>query len=187
MASAGARTDTSPDRAGDGPAPSRRGRRARGAILVALGFLAGSFTSGAGAVWASHQFSDVPASNQFHADIDWMVDNGITNGYGDGTFRPTAPVSRQAFAAFLRRYNEGIELVNGDVVDPGSGTTFFASATCPVGKHAISGNALTFDSTIALAAASPTTGRKWQAMWISRSGSSINPGPIAVSALCIPD
>jgi hypothetical protein len=41
-------------------------------------------------VWASHQFGDVPTDHPFHADIDWMVDHGITNGYEDGTFRPTS-------------------------------------------------------------------------------------------------
>jgi hypothetical protein len=69
----------------------RRGRwRFATATWVALAFLAGSLTSGAGAVWASHQFGDVPTDHPFHADIDWMVDHGITNGYEDGTFRPTS-------------------------------------------------------------------------------------------------
>jgi hypothetical protein len=58
--------------------------------LGGTAFLAGSLTSGAGAVWASHQFGDVPTDHPFHADIDWMVDHGITNGYEDGTFRPTS-------------------------------------------------------------------------------------------------
>lgn len=48
-------------------------------------------------------FSDVPADHPFHADIAWLVAEGITTGFDDGTFRPSAPVSRQAMAAFLYR------------------------------------------------------------------------------------
>lgn len=48
-------------------------------------------------------FVDVPLDHQFSAAIEWMVGTGLTTGYDDGTFRPTAPVSRQATAAFLFR------------------------------------------------------------------------------------
>ncbi|MCC5954062.1 MAG: S-layer homology domain-containing protein [Acidimicrobiia bacterium] len=48
-------------------------------------------------------FSDVPSNHPFCAEISWMVDQEITTGYGDGTFRPTAPISRQAGVAFLWR------------------------------------------------------------------------------------
>jgi hypothetical protein len=34
------------------------------------------------------------------------VDNGLINGYPDGTFRPTAPASRQAAAAFVYRLGQ---------------------------------------------------------------------------------
>jgi polyhydroxybutyrate depolymerase len=49
-------------------------------------------------------FADVPASHPFAAAIAWMAGEGITEGYGDGTFRPTLPVTRMAMAAFLHRY-----------------------------------------------------------------------------------
>jgi endo-1,4-beta-xylanase len=48
-------------------------------------------------------FPDVPVGHRFCEEIEWMVERGITDGYDDGTFRPTAPVSRQATAAFLMR------------------------------------------------------------------------------------
>lgn len=48
-------------------------------------------------------FSDVPAGNAFFAEIEWMADAGISNGYSDGTYRPADPVSRQAMAAFMYR------------------------------------------------------------------------------------
>ncbi len=49
-------------------------------------------------------FSDVPPDHPFHDAIAWMVDEDITSGFPDGTFRPTAPVTRQAAAAFLWRF-----------------------------------------------------------------------------------
>ena len=48
-------------------------------------------------------FSDVTPQTAFVPDIDWLTLSGIASGYADGTFRPLAPVSRQAMAAFLYR------------------------------------------------------------------------------------
>ena len=83
------------------------GRRARqrAAAVLTTALLAGGAVLAAPAAHADvPTFSDVDASNQFQANISWMVENGIVRGYDDGTFRPTAAVSRQAFAAFLARY-----------------------------------------------------------------------------------
>ena len=52
-------------------------------------------------------FADVPATHAFVEAIGWLADRGITQGYADGTFRPTAPVTRQAMAAFLHRASAG--------------------------------------------------------------------------------
>ena len=49
-------------------------------------------------------FSDVPKSHPFYKEIEWMAARGITTGYGDGTFRPSASVNRDAMAAFFYRY-----------------------------------------------------------------------------------
>lgn len=46
-------------------------------------------------------FSDVGAGHPFRDEVEWAAGEGITQGYGDGTFRPLAPVTRQAMAAFL--------------------------------------------------------------------------------------
>jgi len=61
-------------------------------------------------------FTDVPAIHPFCDEIGWLVDIGVTGGYADETFRPTAPVTRQAMAAFLARF-EGAD-VEG-TCDPG--------------------------------------------------------------------
>ena len=58
---------------------------------------------GADPTCSAAAFSDVPAGHAFCGEIDWAVDEGITTGYGDGSFRPTANVTRQAMAAFLYR------------------------------------------------------------------------------------
>jgi hypothetical protein len=75
--------------------------RRRGLIAVALVAVTGLVTT-TGA-WATHVFDDVPDSNQFAEDIQWMSDNDIAEGFADGGFHPTAAVSRQAMSAFMHR------------------------------------------------------------------------------------
>jgi hypothetical protein len=48
-------------------------------------------------------FSDVPTTNPFCVDIAWMKASGISTGFNDGTYRPSAPVTRQAMSAFMAR------------------------------------------------------------------------------------
>lgn len=55
-------------------------------------------------------FPDVSTGNTFCGYITWAHDNGITSGYNDGTFRPSAPVTRGAMAAFLQRIADGTTL-----------------------------------------------------------------------------
>ena len=59
---------------------------------------------GASPVCTSNAFPDVPVGAPFCGEITWMVEHNITNGYADGGFHPTDPVSRQAMAAFLHRW-----------------------------------------------------------------------------------
>ncbi len=58
-------------------------------------------------------FDDVPSDHRFHDAIAWMVEQDITRGYPDGTFRPTASVTRQAAAAFLWRFDGEQEALQG--------------------------------------------------------------------------
>jgi hypothetical protein len=65
-------------------------------------------------------FDDVPPGHPFHDEITWALENEITTGYDDGTFRPTVPVSRQAMAAYLQRVFVGLGgVVEGPHPDPG--------------------------------------------------------------------
>jgi hypothetical protein len=73
----------------------------RGSLVLAVIVITTLVT--ATGVFASHQYPDVPDSNPFHSDIDWATDNGLVEGFADGGYHPTAPVSRQAMAAFLHR------------------------------------------------------------------------------------
>ncbi len=48
-------------------------------------------------------FRDVPITHPFYTEIEWAAAEGITTGYGDDTFRPSADVSRQSAAVFVYR------------------------------------------------------------------------------------
>jgi hypothetical protein len=48
-------------------------------------------------------FTDVPAGQWFTPWVERLFELGIASGYGDGTYRPTAPVSRAEMAALLLR------------------------------------------------------------------------------------
>ncbi|MEO6350442.1 MAG: S-layer homology domain-containing protein, partial [Candidatus Limnocylindrales bacterium] len=48
-------------------------------------------------------FPDVPTTHPFCREIQWIRDNGISTGFGDGTYRPQTAVTRQAMAAFMAR------------------------------------------------------------------------------------
>jgi hypothetical protein len=51
-------------------------------------------------------FTDVPISHPFCQEIKWMKDNGISTGFGDGTYRPAVNVTRQAMSAFMFRVSD---------------------------------------------------------------------------------
>ncbi len=82
------------------PATGRRSRLRRAlaavsvtALLVAMPML----------VSASHQFSDVPTSNTFHASIANLYGARLTGGCSTGKFCPNDGVTRGQMAAFLNR------------------------------------------------------------------------------------
>ncbi len=81
-------------------------------------------------------FSDVPDTHVFADEIAWMADLGITTGYADGTFRPSAPSLREQLAAFLYRFDESVPPVpeSAQVVldqEPVVGVTVTASLQQP--------------------------------------------------------
>jgi hypothetical protein len=62
-------------------------------------------------------FTDVACGDPFFAEIAWSVAEAIATGHADGTYRPTAPVTRRAVAALLNRAAGGHP---GPVHPPGS-------------------------------------------------------------------
>jgi len=152
--------------------------------LVAVAFVAGSLLSGAGAVWANHQFTDVPADHKFHSEIDWMASNAITTGYADGTFKPTDAVSRQAFSAFLKRYNDKI-VVKEQTFGTANQEFFSFIVTCPAGSRAIGGGGGSV-SNIAIIGSTPTADRKaWRIDAQSMIGA-FDPPSFKAYAICAP-
>ena len=89
------------------------------AVLVAL--ILGAAIAFPLGVLASHQFSDVPDSNPYHADIDALVDSGVTTGCGGGKYCPSAFVTRGEMAAFMNRLGAlqagKTPVVNADKID----------------------------------------------------------------------
>ena len=48
-------------------------------------------------------FKDVSTNYVFYKEISWLASQGITTGWPDGTFRPSASVERGQMAAFMYR------------------------------------------------------------------------------------
>jgi hypothetical protein len=53
---------------------------------------------------ATPTFPDVQPGSMFYREIEWAAGAHITTGYDDGTFGPSAPIARDAVAAFMWRY-----------------------------------------------------------------------------------
>lgn len=83
-------------------ADPRRRRPRRRRLGLAVAGLAALLLIPVG-VFAGHQFTDVPASNTFHASIARVKDAGITAGCSTTKFCPSATVTRGQMAAFLTR------------------------------------------------------------------------------------
>ena len=73
--------------------------RTRAVLAVLTTALLLSFAVGGSAL--AH--SDVPMSHSFAEAVDDLAARGVITGFGDGTFRPDAPVMRQQFAKLIVR------------------------------------------------------------------------------------
>lgn len=59
---------------------------------------------GAPATYNSNPFYDVSANAYYANAVNWASQAGIVAGYGDGSFHPNDPITRQQMAAILYRY-----------------------------------------------------------------------------------
>ena len=51
-------------------------------------------------------FTDVPEDSWYEAAVNWAFAEGLTVGYGEGTFSPKAPCTRAMMVTFLVRMPE---------------------------------------------------------------------------------
>lgn len=57
-----------------------------------------------------NSFTDVK-SDAWYADyVGWASDRGLVNGYGDGSFRPNAPIKREEMAKLLVNYIKSVSM-----------------------------------------------------------------------------
>lgn len=102
----------------------------RTALMFVLAGLVGALVATPVAVYASHQFTDVPNTNPFHADIDWLADAGVTKGCGTDVYCPKENVTREQMAAFMHRLADSQEVDAGELEGLNAGELLrVASAT----------------------------------------------------------
>lgn len=49
-------------------------------------------------------FSDVPTGTWYSSYVEWAAQNGVTDGYPDGTFRPGETINREQMATLILRF-----------------------------------------------------------------------------------
>lgn len=79
-------------------------------LLAVVGILVAAALAVPGVSWAADRFEDVPSSNVFSADIEWLADAGITKGCNppaNTRFCPGSNVTREQMAAFMHRLSGG--------------------------------------------------------------------------------
>ena len=79
-------------------------------LFVLVGILAVGVLAVPTVSWAASQFDDVPDSNVFVADIEWLADAGITKGCNppaNTEFCPSSYVTRGQMAAVMHRLAGG--------------------------------------------------------------------------------
>jgi hypothetical protein len=161
-------------------------RALKGTLVLCLGLVLGSLVGGT--ALADHQFSDVGPNNQFHDDVDWLVQHQITTGFPDGTFRPTQPVSRQAMAAFLSRANNDLRVATGTSSPTIGSTEFNVSATCDPDERAVAGGGSVSLGGIFLTVSRPSANeQEWVVRYQTVGGELLKPSRVDAWALCVPD
>lgn len=160
------------------------GRRIGSMVVTVVLAASGAF---AGTAVANHNANDVGTSNFFHDEIGWLIDQGIANGFPDGSFKPTDPIKRQQLALWLGNYNDSLEVVQ--FTQTLANTTVGASTvTCPAGKRAVAGGGATDVSDAVLTDSRPSvSGTSWVARFVrNNEGFFTGSDHATVYALCVP-
>jgi hypothetical protein len=75
---------------------------------------------------ATHNFNDVPNSNTFHNNIEWLSENDVTRGCNppsNSLFCPEDNVTREQMAAFMQRLAQTFGAVGDDTASVASITS----------------------------------------------------------------
>jgi hypothetical protein len=102
------------------------------------------------AVFASHQFNDVPDSHIFHTGISWMKDNNITVGCNppaNTNYCPDDNVTRGQMATFMKRLAEN-NVVDAATLDGLDSTEFAAADALPGVAQTIAGGGVAIPTVI---------------------------------------
>ena len=122
-------------------------------------------------VIASHQFTDVPTSSPYHADIDAIRDAGITTGCAPNLFCPKDFVTREQMAAFLNRLGAlqagKTPVVNADKVDGLNSTQFARSDLAVSGRYNCMGKVMAPDTFSSVVFAGQAIGLGGGPGWVS--------------------
>ena len=112
--------------------------------------MASSAIVGTVAAQTNRLFDDVPRGHYAYDSIEWAVENGITEGCGDGTnFCPTKTLNRAQMVTFLKRYHDkfGSDVSTGSNDDDeviatlsGTGSRFTRSVRLPRGRWRVEFN-----------------------------------------------
>lgn len=70
--------------------------------------------AGSPAVAGESTFADVPAESFYTDAVIWASENGIVNGYEDGSFRPADAITREQIVTMLHRYVVSLGMDNGE-------------------------------------------------------------------------
>lgn len=149
---------------------------------------------------ANDKFDDIATGTFFHDSTAWLKDNGIADGFNDGTFKPNDNITRGQASYWFANYNNAIEVVR-DEYDPGIDTTFGLGVNCPFGKRAIAGggsvrtpgrissDVLMTSSYSELDRSIPISGglSTWYVRWRAVDDTPIDPSSIQVEATCVPN
>jgi len=168
--------------------PSALRRVAVGVALLLAAGLAGFGGSALAGGGGGQTFSDVPPSHPFYNDITWLSRSGITTGYPDGTFRPGAPVTRQAMAAYLQRAFSGIVVVTDATNTPGSTTVWDHEVLCPQDTRPIAGGGRVDTSNVFLTDSAPNNqGTGWNVRFESEDNVGKTNVVVTAHVTCVPE
>jgi CSLREA domain-containing protein len=117
----------------------------------------------AGADYPDGGFSDVSTNHLFHNEISWLAITGLGSGFANGTFRPSATVTRGGTAAFLYRmfgllYTDSTEYevntaIDGNDAAPGDLVceVTYGAGDCSLRAAITESNLTAFDDEVSIA------------------------------------